>query len=137
MNTKINRHFILFNRMAFIACAVLLAALSVLFRPFEDLVYNISFLMLFHLSFYYMYVGRMTLRVEGDVLHYKRYNRILTDQFRIDNQCRWDVCRRWGVDAVRISHADSGISFVVYPDDVPLFLQTLQKIKEASSSNVQ
>ena len=75
-----------------------------------------------------MSVGRMKLQIEGKELHYKPYNSLLFRSLDLAGDCRCNVVRRWGVDAVRISTADGKDSLTVYPDDIPAFLQAVREI---------
>ena len=123
---KISKRFLWFNRIAFLAIYVFFVFLSFMFRGSDNHVYDIVYLLLFHGSFYYIYVGRMKLQIAGKELHYKPYNRLVFRSEELDGDCRCDVVRRWGVDAVRISTSDG--SLTVYPEDIPAFLQAVREI---------
>ena len=123
---KISKRFLWFNRIAFLAIYALFVFLSFMFRGNDNHVYDIVYLLLFHGSFYYISVGRMKLRIAGKELHYKPYNRLVFRSEELDGDCRCDVVRRWGVDAVRISTSDG--SLTVYPEDIPAFLQAVREI---------
>ena len=123
---KISKRFLWFNRIAFLAIYALFVFLSFMFRGNDNHVYDIVYLLLFHGSFYYMSVGRMKLQIEGKELRYKPYNRLVFRSEELDGDCRCDVVRRWGVDAVRISTSDG--SLTVYPEDIPAFLQAVREI---------
>ena len=125
---KISKRFLWFNRIVFLAIYVFFVFLSFMFRGNDNHVYDIVYLLLFHGSFYYMSVGRMKLQIEGKELHYKPYNSLLFRSLDLAGDCRCNVVRRWGVDAVRISTADGKDSLTVYPDDIPAFLQAVQEI---------
>ena len=124
----ISKRFLWFNRIGFLAIYALFVFLSFMFRGNDNHVYDIVYLLLFHGSFYYMSVGRMKLQIEGKELHYKPYNSLLFRSLDLAGDCRCNVVRRWGVDAVRISTADGKDSLTVYPDDIPAFLQAVQEI---------
>ena len=124
----ISKRFLWFNRIVFLAIYVFFVFLSFMFRGNDNHVYDIVYLLLFHGSFYYMSVGRMKLQIEGKELHYKPYNSLLFRSLDLAGDCRCNVVRRWGVDAVRISTADGKDSLTVYPDDIPAFLQAVQEI---------
>ena len=124
----ISKRFLWFNRIVFLAIYALFVFLSFMFRGSDNHVYDIVYLLLFHGSFYYMSVGRMKLQIEGKELHYKPYNSLLFRSLDLAGDCRCNVVRRWGVDAVRISTADGKDSLTVYPDDIPAFLQAVQEI---------
>ena len=123
---KISKRFLWFNRIAFLAIYVFFVFLSFMFRGSDNHVYDIVYLLFFYSSFYYMYVGRMKLQIAGKELHYKPYNRLVFRSEELDGDCRCDVVRRWGVDAVRISTSDG--SLTVYPEDIPAFLQAVREI---------
>ena len=123
---KISKRFLWFNRIAFLAIYVFFVFLSFMFRGSDNHVYDIVFLLFFYSSFYYLYVGRMKLQIEGKELRYKPYNRLVFRSEELDGDCRCDVVRRWGVDAVRISTSDG--SLTVYPEDIPSFLQAVREI---------
>ena len=123
---KISKRFLWFNRIAFLAIYVFFVFLSFMFRGSDNHVYDIVYLLLFHGSFYYISVGRMKLQIAGKELHYKPYNRLVFRSEELDGDCRCDVVRRWGVDAVRISTSDG--SLTVYPEDIPAFLQAVREI---------
>ena len=123
---KISKRFLWFNRIAFLAIYVFFVFLSFMFRGSDNHVYDIVFLLFFYSSLYYLYVGRMKLQIAGKELHYKPYNRLVFRSEELDGDCRCDVVRRWGVDAVRISTSDG--SLTVYPDDIPAFLEAVREI---------
>ncbi|MGN0089438.1 MAG: hypothetical protein ACI36Z_00555 [Alloprevotella sp.] len=123
---KISKRFLWFNRIAFFAIYVFFVFLSFMFRGSDNHVYDIVYLLFFYSSFYYIYVGRMKLQIAGKELHYKPYNRLVFRSEELDGDCRCDVVRRWGVDAVRISTSDG--SLTVYPEDIPAFLQAVREI---------
>ena len=123
---KISKRFLWFNRIAFLAIYVFFVFLSFMFRGSDNHVYDIVFLLFFYSSFYYLSVGRMKLQIEGKELRYKPYNRLVFRSEELDGDCRCDVVRRWGVDAVRISTSDG--SLTVYPEDIPAFLQAVREI---------
>ena len=123
---KISKRFLWFNRIVFLAIYALFVFLSFMFRGSDNHVYDIVFLLFFYSSFYYLYVGRMKLQIEGKELRYKPYNRLVFRSEELDGDCRCDVVRRWGVDAVRISTSDG--SLTVYPEDIPAFLQAVREI---------
>ena len=123
---KISKRFLWFNRIVFLAIYVFFVFLSFMFRGSDNHVYNIVYLLFFYSSFYYIYVGRMKLQIAGKELHYKPYNRLVFRSEELDGDCRCDVVRRWGVDAVRISTSDG--SLTVYPDDIPAFLEAVREI---------
>ena len=123
---KISKRFLWFNRIAFLAIYALFVFLSFMFRGSDNHVYDIVFLLFFYSSFYYFSVGRMKLQIEGKELRYKPYNRLVFRSEELDGDCRCDVVRRWGVDAVRISTSDG--SLTVYPEDIPAFLQSVREI---------
>ena len=123
---KISKRFLWLNRIAFLAIYVFFVFLSFMFRGSDNHVYDIVYLLLFHGSFYYIFVGRMKLQIAGKELHYKPYNRLVFRSEELDGDCRCDVVRRWGVDAVRISTSD--VSLTVYPEDIPAFLQAVREI---------
>ena len=123
---KISKRFLWFNRIVFLAIYVFFVFLSFMFRGSDNHVYDIVYLLFFYSSFYYIYVGRMKLQIAGKELHYKPYNRLVFRSEELDGDCRCDVVRRWGVDAVRISTSDG--SLTVYPDDIPAFLQAVREI---------
>ena len=122
----ISKRFLWFNRIGFLAIYALFVFLSFMFRGNDNHVYDIVYLLLFHGSIYYLYVVRMKLQIEGKELHYKPYNRLVFRSEELDGDCRCDVVRRWGVDAVRISTSDG--SLTVYPEDIPAFLQAVREI---------
>ena len=124
----ISKRFLWFNRIGFLAIYALFVFLSFMFRGNDNHIYDIVYLLLFHGSFYYISVGRMKLQIEGKELHYKPYNSLLFRSLDLAGDCRCNVVRRWGVDAVRISTADGKDSLTVYPDDIPAFLQAVQEI---------
>ena len=123
---KISKRFLWFNRIAFLAIYVFFVFLSFMFRGSDNHVYDIVYLLFFYSSFYYIYVGRMKLQIAGKELYYKPYNRLVFRSEELDGDCRCDVVRRWGVDAVRISTSDG--SLTVYPEDIPAFLQAVREI---------
>ena len=123
---KISKRFLWFNRIVFLAIYVFFVFLSFMFRGSDNHVYDIVFLLFFYSSFYYLYVGRMKLQIEGKELRYKPYNSLVFRSEELDGDCRCDVVRRWGVDAVRISTSDG--SLTVYPEDIPSFLQAVREI---------
>ena len=123
---KISKRFLWFNRIVFLAIYVFFVFLSFMFRGSDNHVYDIVYLLFFYSSFYYIYVGRMKLQIAGKELHYKPYNRLVFRSEELDGDCRCDVVRRWGVDAVRISTSDG--SLTVYPEDIPAFLQAVREI---------
>ena len=123
---KISKCFLWFNRIAFLAIYVFFVFLSFMFRGSDNHVYDIVYLLFFYSSFYYISVGRMKLQIAGKELHYKPYNRLVFRSEELDGDCRCDVVRRWGVDAVRISTSD--VSLTVYPEDIPAFLQAVREI---------
>ena len=123
---KISKRFLWFNRIAFLAIYVFFVFLSFMFRGNDNHVYDIVYLLLFHGSIYYLYVVRMKLQIEGKGLRYKPYNRLVYRSEELDGDCRCDVVRRWGVDAVRISTSDGILT--VYPEDIPAFLQAVREI---------
>ena len=123
---KISKRFLWFNRIVFLAIYVFFVFLSFMFRGSDNHVYDIVYLLFFYSSFYYIYVGRMKLQIAGKELHYKPYNRLVFRSEELDGDCRCDVVRRWGVDAVRISTSDG--SLAVYPDDIPAFLEAVREI---------
>ena len=123
---KISKRFLWFNRIVFLAIYALFVFLSFMFRGSDNHVYDIVFLLFFYSSFYYFSVGRMKLQIEGKELRYKPYNRLVFRSEELDGDCRCDVVRRWGVDAVRISTSDG--SLTVYPEDIPAFLQAVREI---------
>ena len=123
---KISKRFLWFNRIAFLAIYVFFVFLSFMFRGSDNHVYDIVYLLFFYSSFYYIYVSRMKLQIAGKELHYKPYNRLVFRSEELDGDCRCDVVRRWGVDAVRISTSDG--SLTVYPEDIPAFLQAVREI---------
>ena len=123
---EISKCFLWFNRIVFLAIYVFFVFLSFMFRGSDNHVYDIVFLLFFYSSFYYLYVGRMKLQIEGKELRYKPYNRLVFRSEELDGDCRCDVVRRWGVDAVRISTSDG--SLTVYPEDIPAFLQAVREI---------
>ena len=122
----ISKRFLWFNRIGFLAIYALFVFLSFMFRGNDNHVYDIVYLLLFHGSIYYLYVVRMKLQIEGKELCYKPYNRLVFRSEELDGDCRCDVVRRWGVDAVRISTSDG--SLTVYPEDIPAFLQAVREI---------
>ena len=124
----ISKRFLWFNRIVFLAIYALFVFLSFMFRGSDNHVYDIVYLLLFHGSIYYLYVVRMKLQIEGKELHYKPYNRLLFRSQDLAGDCRCDVVRRWGVDAVRISTSDGKRSIIVYPEDIPAFLQAVREI---------
>ena len=123
---EISKCFLWFNRIVFLAIYALFVFLSFMFRGSDNHVYDIVFLLFFYSSFYYLSVGRMKLQIEGKELRYKPYNRLVFRSEELDGDCRCDVVRRWGVDAVRISTSDG--SLTVYPEDIPAFLQAVREI---------
>ena len=123
---EISKCFLWFNRIVFLAIYVFFVFLSFMFRGSDNHVYDIVYLLFFYSSFYYIYVGRMKLQIAGKELHYKPYNRLVFRSEELDGDCRCDVVRRWGVDAVRISTSDG--SLTVYPEDIPAFLQAVREI---------
>ena len=123
---KISKRFLWLNRIAFLAIYVFFVFLSFMFRGSDNHVYDIVYLLFFYSSFYYIYVGRMKLQIEGKELRYKPYNSLVFRSEELDGDCRCDVVRRWGVDAVRISTSDG--SLTVYPEDIPAFLQAVREI---------
>ena len=123
---KISKRFLWFNRIVFLAIYVFFVFLSFMFRGSDNHVYDIVYLLFFYSSFYYISVGRMKLQIAGKELHYKPYNRLVFRSEELDGDCRYDVVRRWGVDAVRISTSDG--SLTVYPEDIPAFLQAVREI---------
>ena len=123
---KISKRFLWFNRIAFLAIYALFVFLSFMFRGSDNHVYDIVFLLFFYSSFYYLSVGRMKLQIEGKELRYKPYNGLVFRSEELDGDCRCDVVRRWGVDAVRISTSDGRLT--VYPEDIPAFLQAVREI---------
>ena len=123
---KISKRFLWFNRIAFLAIYVFFVFLSFMFRGSDNHVYDIVYLLFFYSSFYYISVGRMKLQIAGKELHYKPYNGLVFQSEELDGDCRCDVVRRWGVDAVRISTSDG--SLTVYPDDIPAFLEAVREI---------
>ena len=125
---KISKRFLWLNRIAFLAIYVFFVFLSFMFRGSDNHVYDIVYLLFFYSSFYYIYVGRMKLQIAGKELHYKPYNRLVFRSEELDGDCRCDVVRRWGVDAVRISTSDGKRSIIVYPEDIPAFLQAVREI---------
>ena len=125
---KISKRFLWFNRIVFLAIYVFFVFLSFMFRGSDNHVYDIVFLLFFYSSFYYFSVGRMKLQIEGKELRYKPYNRLVFRSEELDGDCRCDVVRRWGVDAVRISTSDGKRSIIVYPEDIPAFLQAVREI---------
>ena len=122
----ISKRFLWFNRVTFLAIYALFVFLSFMFRGSDNHVYDIVFLLFFYSSFYYLYVGRMILQIEGKELRYKRENGLVFRSEKLDAEGRCDVVRRWGVDAVRISTSDG--SLTVYPEDIPAFLQAVREI---------
>ena len=125
---EISKCFLWFNRIVFLAIYVFFVFLSFMFRGSDNHVYDIVYLLFFYSSFYYIYVGRMKLQIAGKELHYKPYNRLVFRSEELDGDCRCDVVRRWGVDAVRISTSDGKRSIIVYPEDIPAFLQAVREI---------
>ena len=125
---KISKRFLWLNRIAFLAIYVFFVFLSFMFRGSDNHVYDIVFLLFFYSSFYYFSVGRMKLQIEGKELRYKPYNGLVFRSEELDGDCRCDVVRRWGVDAVRISTSDGKRSIIVYPEDIPAFLQAVREI---------
>ena len=125
---KISKRFLWFNRIAFLAIYVFFVFLSFMFRGSDNHVYDIVYLLFFYSSFYYISVGRMKLQIEGKELHYKPYNTLLFRSQVLDGNWRCNVVRRWGVDAVRISTSDGKRSMIVYPEDIPAFLQAVREI---------
>ena len=123
---KISKRFLWFNRIVFLSIYVFFVFLSFMFRGSDNHVYDIVYLLFFSSSFYYISVGRMKLQIAGKELHYKPYNRLVFRSEELDGDCRCDVVRRWGVDAVRISTSDG--SLTVYPEDIPAFLQAVREI---------
>ena len=123
---EISKCFLWFNRIVFLAIYVFFVFLSFMFRGSDNHVYDIVYLLFFYSSFYYISVGRMKLQIAGKELHYKPYNRLVFRSEELDGDCRCDVVRRWGVDAVRISTSDG--SLTVYPEDIPAFLQAVREI---------
>ena len=123
---KISKRFLWFNRIVFLAIYVFFVFLSFMFRGSDNHVYDIVYLLFFYSSFYYISVGRMKLQIAGKELHYKPYNGLVFQSEELDGDCRCDVVRRWGVDAVRISTSDG--SLTVYPDDIPAFLEAVREI---------
>ena len=123
---KISKRFLWFNRIVFLSIYVFFVFLSFMFRGSDNHVYDIVYLLFFYSSFYYIYVGRMKLQIAGKELHYKPYNRLVFRSEELDGDCRCDVVRRWGVDAVRISTSDGRLT--VYPEDIPAFLQAVREI---------
>ena len=123
---KISKRFLWFNRIVFLAIYVFFVFLSFMFRGSDNHVYDIVYLLFFYSSFYYISVGRRKLQIAGKELHYKPYNRLVFRSEELDGDCRCDVVRRWGVDAVRISTSDG--SLTVYPEDIPAFLQAVREI---------
>ena len=123
---KISKRFLWFNRIVFLSIYVFFVFLSFMFRGSDNHVYDIVYLLFFYSSFYYISVGRMKLQIAGKELHYKPYNRLVFRSEELDGDCRCDVVRRWGVDAVRISTSDG--SLTVYPDDIPAFLEAVREI---------
>ena len=123
---EISKCFLWFNRIVFLAIYVFFVFLSFMFRGSDNHVYDIVYLLFFYSSFYYISVGRMKLQIAGKELHYKPYNRLVFRSEELDGDCRCDVVRRWGVDAVRISTSDG--SLTVYPDDIPAFLEAVREI---------
>ena len=123
---KISKRFLWFNRIVFLAIYVFFVFLSFMFRGSDNHVYDIVYLLFFYSSFYYISVGRMKLQIAGKELHYKPYNGLVFQSEELDGDCRCDVVRRWGVDAVRISTSDG--SLTVYPEDIPAFLQAVREI---------
>ena len=123
---KISKRFLWFNRIVFLAIYVFFVFLSFMVRGSDNHVYDIVFLLFFYSSFYYISVGRMKLQIAGKELYYKPYNRLVFRSEELDGDCRCDVVRRWGVDAVRISTSDG--SLTVYPEDIPAFLQAVREI---------
>ena len=125
-NFPISKRFLWFNRIAFFAIYVFFVFLSFMFRGSDNHVYDIVYLLFFYSSFYDISVGRMKLQIEGKELRYKPYNGLVFRSEELDGDCRCDVVRRWGVDAVRISTSDG--SLTVYPKDIPAFLQAVREI---------
>ena len=125
-NFPISKRFLWFNRIVFLAIYALFVFLSFMFRGSDNHVYDIVFLLFFYSSFYYLYVGRMKLQIEGNELRYKPYNGLVFRSEELDGDCRCDVVRRWGVDVVRISTSYG--SLTVYPEDIPAFLQAVREI---------
>ena len=123
---EISKCFLWFNRIVFLSIYVFFVFLSFMFRGSDNHVYDIVYLLFFYSSFYYIYVGRMKLQIAGKELHYKPYNRLVFRSEELDGDCRCDVVRRWGVDAVRISTSDG--SLTVYTKDIPAFLQAVREI---------
>ena len=123
---KISKRFLWLNRIAFLAIYVFFVFLSFMFRGSDNHVYDIVYLLFFYSSFYYISVGRMKLQIAGKELHYKPYNGLVFRSEELDGDCRCDVVRRWGVDAVRISTSDGRLT--VYPEDIPAFLQAVREI---------
>ena len=123
---KISKRFLWFNRIVFLSIYVFFVFLSFMFRGSDNHVYDIVYLLFFYSSFYYISVGRMKLQIAGKELHYKPYNGLVFQSEELDGDCRCDVVRRWGVDAVRISTSDG--SLTVYPEDIPAFLQAVREI---------
>ena len=123
---KISKRFLWFNRIVFLSIYVFFVFLSFMFRGSDNHVYDIVYLLFFYSSFYYISVGRMKLQIAGKELHYKPYNGLVFQSEELDGDCRCDVVRRWGVDAVRISTSDG--SLTVYPDDIPAFLEAVREI---------
>ena len=123
---KISKRFLWFNRIVFLSIYVFFVFLSLMFRGSDNHVYDIVYLLFFYSSFYYISVGRMKLQIAGKELHYKPYNGLVFQSEELDGDCRCDVVRRWGVDAVRISTSDG--SLTVYPDDIPAFLEAVREI---------
>ena len=124
----ISKRFLWFNRIGFLAIYALFVFLSFMFRGNDNHVYDIVYLLLFHGSIYYLYVVRMKLQIEGKELHYKPYNTLLFRSQVLDGNWRCNVVRRWGVDTVRISTSDGKRSMIVYPEDIPAFLQAVREI---------
>ena len=124
----ISKRFLWFNRIGFLAIYALFVFLSFMFRGNDNHVYDIVYLLLFHGSIYYLYVVRMKLQIEGKELHYKPYNTLLFRSQVLDGNWRCKVVRRWGVDAVRMSTSDGKRSMIVYPEDIPAFLQAVREI---------
>ena len=125
---KISKRFLWFNRIVFLSIYVFFVFLSFMFRGSDNHVYDIVYLLFFYSSFYYISVGRMKLQIAGKELHYKPYNGLVFQSEELDGDCRCDVVRRWGVDAVRISTSDGKRSIIVYPEDIPAFLQAVREI---------
>ena len=123
---KISKRFLWFNRIVFLSIYVFFVFLSFMFRGSDNHVYDIVYLLFFYSSFYYISVGRMKLQIAGKELHYKPYNGLVFQSEELDGDCRCDVVRRWGVDAVRISTSDGILT--VYPDDIPAFLEAVREI---------